>query len=214
MTTALRSAGKAGAALTAVILVIVLDACGTAQPGSTGDVPTVVTTSGSAAASPTPTLSPTSAAAADTHGPPSVPGYSYGDEEAGSAVPGMAKALVDSINQSSPGFVTGHSEHRVLRDGDHVLNLLLLGIDMAAVGDLQRTPFVEGVLQWAVGSAVPQFSELILADQWVGAAHVTVDGDERAALVWPGVDTIAVVVGRSQPEAEAFLTGLIKANVP
>jgi hypothetical protein len=214
MTAALRSGGKAGAALTAVILATVLGACGIAQPGSTGDAPTVVTTSGSVAAPPTPTFSPSPAAAADTHGPPSVAGYAYVDEEAGSAVPGMAKALVDSINQSSPGFVTGHFEHGVLRDGEHVLNLLLLRIDMAAVGDLQRALFVEGVLQWAVGSAVPQFSELTLAGQWVGAAHVTVDGEERAALVWPGVDTIAVVVGRSQPEAEAFLTGLIKAYVP
>jgi hypothetical protein len=43
---------------------------------------------------------------------------------------------------------------------------------------------------------------------------VTADGEERAALVWPGDETIALVVGRSQPEAEAFLTGLIKAYTP
>jgi hypothetical protein len=123
----------------------------------------------------------------------------------------MTQALVDSINQSTPGFVTAHSDHHVLKDGEHVLNLLLLHVDTAAAGDLQRPLFVEGLLQWAVGSAVPEFSELTLAGQWVGAAHVTVDGDERAALVWPGDDTIALVVSRSQPEAEAFLAGLIRA---
>ncbi|GAA2161888.1 hypothetical protein [Humibacillus xanthopallidus] len=144
--------------------------------------------------------------------PPAVPGYAYGDIEAGSALPGMTQALVDSINQSTPGFVTGHSDHRVLKDGEHVLNLLLLQVDMAAAGDLQRPQFVEGLLLWAVGSAVPEFSELTVAGQWVGAAHVTVDGEARAAMVWPGHDTIALVVSRSQPEAEAFLAGLIKAS--
>ena len=143
-----------------------------------------------------------------------VPGYAYRDQEAGSAVPGMTKALVESINKEAPGFVTGHSDHSVLKDGQHVLNLTLLQIDMAAVGDLNKPQFVEGLLQYAVGSAFPNFSERTIAGQWVGAAHVNVEGENRVALIWPEDDNkfFALVTGRSQPEAEAFLAGLINAH--
>ena len=58
----------------------------------------------------------------------------------------------------------------------------------------------------------PGLSELTVAGQWVGAAHVNVNGEERVAFVWPGDDTIALALGRSQAEAEAFLAGLIKAH--
>ncbi|TQM62151.1 hypothetical protein [Humibacillus xanthopallidus] len=179
----------------------VLGACGTAVSGSAGDTPTAAVS----VTAPTPTASPTSPASTSLPVPPEVAGYSYGDVEADSALPGMAKALVESINQSTP-------EHKVLKDGEHVLNMLLLKVNKAAAGDLQRPLFAEGLLQWAVGSATPQFSELTLAGQWVGAAHVTVDGQERVALVWPGDETTALVVGRSQREAESFLNGLIKAH--
>lgn len=212
MKTGPRSPTQGAAAVTVGILVAVLGACGTGVPDSTGGAPTPASSSGSVTAPSTSPPSSTSMAAADVPVPSPVPGYAYGDVETGGALPGMTKALVESINQSSPGFVTGHSDHKVLKDGEHVLNLLLLQVDMAAAGDLQRPQFVEGLLQWAVGSAVPDFSELTVAGQWVGAAHVNVNGEERVALVWPGDDTIALVVGRSRPEAEAYLAGLIKAH--
>lgn len=210
MTSEPRTPTQAAAAVTAGILVAVLGACGTAGSGSAGGAPTALTAT--TVTAPTSTPSSTAPASTSSPVPPAVPGYAYGDIEADSALPGMTQALVDSINQTTPGFVTGHSDHRVLKDGEHVLNLLLLQVDKAAAGDLQRPLLVEGLLQWAVGSAVPEFSELTVAGQWVGAAHVNVNGEERAAMVWPGDDTIALVVSRSQPEAEAFLAGLIKAS--
>lgn len=214
MTRELGSPTRVAAAVTAGVLVAALGACGTAGPGSPGKAPSAATSvaAPTSVSPPTSTPSPTSPASTSSPVPPAVAGYAYGDVEADSALPGMTKALVESINQSTPGFVMGHSDHRVLKGGEHVLNLLLLRVDMAAVGDLQRPQFVEGLLQWAVGSAVPEFSELTVAGQWVGAAQVTVDGDKRVAMVWPGADTIALVVGRSQPELKEFLTGLIRAK--
>lgn len=132
-------------------------------------------------------------------------GYAYADASEQSDAWLATVRLVESLNGDMPGLVRRWSVHEVRANGQPEVWLVLLDIAPSALGSTPGVFVVEGLLAYGVGAPMPSMTESTVAGDWVGVAEADVGSHHRVAVVWPHGDVLALVMGHSRADTEAFL---------